>query len=147
VKDLPTVLTHSEFTKHVDVTPAPAQALKSPVTEVTLAYFPSNISLQEKAKISSQFQQFAEKGLYQCAEVTSISYGWGVQNDFPVREVGGGLTGSLFITFIGWPSIDSHIQFQETDEFKEHVGLITNIGGMLKMVTFHVSCRSSEREA
>lgn len=141
------MLTHGEFTKHVDVTPPPAQALKSPVTAITLAYFPSDIALDEKAKVSSRFQQFAEKGLHQCAEVTSISYGWGVQNDFPVREVGDGQTASLFIAFVGWPSIDAHIKFQETDEFKQHVELITNTRRMLKMVTFHVSCRSSEREA
>lgn len=146
VKHLPTVLTHGEFTKHVDVIPAPAQALKSPVTEIILAYFPPDISLDEKAQVSLRFQQFAEKGLHKCTEITSISHGWGVQNDFPVIEAEDGQTGSLFIAFVGWPSIDARMKFQETDAFKQHVEFITKMEGTLKTVTIHVNCRSSERE-
>ena len=146
MKDLPTVLTHGEFTKHVDVTPAPARALKSPVTEIMLAYFPPDISQDGKAEVSSQFQQFVEKGLNKCADITGISYGWGVQNDFPVREAGDGQTGSLFIAFVGWPSIDAHMKFQKTDEFKEYIELTTNTERILQMATVQVSCHSSERE-
>lgn len=146
VKDLPTVLTHGEFTKHADVTPAPAQALKAPVTEITVAYFPADISAEKKAEVSSRFQQFADKALSQCADVVSVSLGWGVQDDFPVRDAEDGQTGCLFIAFIGWASIDAHVRFQGTDAFKEHIGFVVGIEGMLKISPFHVACRSSERE-
>lgn len=145
MKELPTILTHGEFTKHVAVTPSPPLVLQSPVTEIMLAYFPSGISSTAKDTASSQFQQFVEKGLSKCRDVKVVSYGWGLENDFPVRGGEEGQLGSLLIAFIGWDSIEAHERFRETEGFKENVGLITGMEGLLKLVAFHISCRSLGR--
>jgi hypothetical protein len=147
VKDLPKILTHGEFTKHVTVTPSPPLVLRSPVTEIMLAYFPANISESAKDAATARFQRFIDKGLNKCIDVKSISHGWGTENDFPVR--GGdeeGQKGTLFTAFIGWPSIDAHMKFRETPDYKENIELLTGMAGMISLEMFHIRCRYLERK-
>ena len=145
MKDLPKILTHGEFTKHVAVTPFPPLVLQSPVTEVMLAYFPSDISAAGKDAATTRLQQFVERSLNTCSDVKGVSYGWGVENDFPMRGGDEGQTGTVLMAYIGWPSIDAHMKFRETETFKEHVGLITGMEEMIKVLMFHLTCRTLER--
>lgn len=146
VKDFDKIFDRGLFTKHFDATPFPPSALKAPVTEVMLAYFPSNISSQTKAVIAQKIVQFKEQGLDKCSDVHAVNYGWGVENDFPIRGGEEGQTGSLFIALIGWPSIDAHMKFRDTDAFKESVGLLRGLPEMIKLTMFHVKCKSMENE-
>jgi hypothetical protein len=142
VKELPTILTHGEFTKHVAVTPSPPLVLQSPVTEIMLAYFSSDISQAQKDAASANAQQFGEKALNKCPDVKGFSFGWGVENDFPVKGGEKGQTGSVLTAFIGWPNIDAHLKFRETEDFKENVDLLRGMEGLVKVAMFHVSCQS-----
>ena len=112
-----------------------------------LAYFPADISQRGKDTAAARFQQFVEKGLNTCADVKGVSYGWGVENDFPVRgNDKEGQTGLLFIAFIGWPSIDAHMEFRETEAYKENVDLITEMEELVSLKMFHISCRYLQRK-
>ncbi|EXJ61660.1 hypothetical protein A1O7_02089 [Cladophialophora yegresii CBS 114405] len=161
VKDLPKILTHSEFSKHVVVAPFPPLVLLSPVTEVMLAYFPSDISRTGKDAASARFERFVDVALNQCAAAKGVACGWGLETDFPIRgaeaesgslaeaEAGpkpGRRKGALFTAFIGWPSIAAHMAFQRTGVFKENVHLITGMEGVVSIVMFHVRCRGMVRE-
>jgi hypothetical protein len=112
------------------------------VTEVLLAFFPSDISLAEKDAATFQLQQFIEKAFNKCSDVKAVSYGWGVENDFPVLGGGEGKTGSILTVFVGWPSVDANMKFAETEAFKENIGLIGGMKGMIKMVVLHINCRN-----
>lgn len=146
VKDFPTILTHGEFTKHVSFTPAPPPALKAPVTEVMMIYFPSDISAGAKDKVNSQVQEWVKKAVSNCHEITSLSYGWGLENDFPVRGGEKGQVGSLLMALVGWTSTDAQVRFQETDIFKDNVHLLTELEGIIGMVMSHVSFKSLARK-
>ncbi|KAJ9605827.1 hypothetical protein H2200_009676 [Cladophialophora chaetospira] len=146
VKDLPKILSIGYFTKHVAVTPSPPLVLLSPVTEIMLAYFPSNISTGAKEAASTRFKQFKEKGLDKCDDVKGVSYGWGIENDFPVLGGEEGQKGSLLTAFIGWPSVDAHMRFRETEAFKKNVDLLTGMEGLTHLGMVHISCRSLERK-
>jgi hypothetical protein len=146
VKELPTILTHGEFTKHIAMKKTEPLVLQSPVTEVMLVYFPSNISPAGKDKAAAQLQQFVEKSLENCSDVIAVSYGWGVENDFPVRGGEPGQSGSLLTAFIGWPSIDAHRKFRETEAFKESVDFVRDVEGIVKLAMFHISCQSLGKE-
>lgn len=135
------------FTKHIDTKPYPPSALKSPVTEIMLAFFPPDISEQGKAAVNNRVAQFTEKGLNQCADVQAVNCGWGVENDFPVRGGGEGQKGNMLIMLVGWPSIGAHMKFRETEAFKDSVGLLRGMEGMIKLTMFHVECRSMENES
>lgn len=141
MKDLPTILTHGEFTKHIDVTPAPSRALTSTITDVTLAYFSADISQDAKTKISTQFQQLLANNLGKCGNVTGYSCGWGTENDFPVRGAEDDLKGSLFITFVGWDSKEAREKYKDSDRFST----ITKQEGVQHTAAFSIECRSSER--
>lgn len=146
VKELPNILSHGEFTKHVSVVPSPPLILQSPVAEIMLAYFPPDISKARRDNTLAQFQQFVERGLNKCPDFRGVSYGWGAENDFPVRGEQEGQVGSVFMAFIGWPSVDAHVEFQETEAFKENIHFIRTMEGIIKLATFHISCRTIRRK-
>jgi len=143
VKDLPTILTHGEFSKHVVLSPSPL-VLQSPITEVLLAYFPSDISAAGKESTATQFQKLVEKSLGGSTDVKAVSYGWGVENDFPVRGEEG-QRGSLLTAFIGWPSVEASMKVRETEVSRKNVELIQGIEGNIKFAMFQISCRVLER--
>lgn len=138
-------MTHGEFTKHVAATPFPSLALQSPVTEVMLAYFPSDISQADKDAATAQFQHFSRQTLEKCSDVTGVSYGWGIENDFPVRGGEEGQVEAVLVALIGWPSIDAHMKFRKTIIFNENEALVMGVQGYISGVMFHVSCRSLGR--
>lgn len=110
-----------------------------------LAYFPSDISSEAKAAASGRIAQFQEKGLNKCADVQAVNFGWGVENDFSVPGEEG-KTATALSLLIGWPSIDAHMQFRETDAFKESIGLLRGFEGLIKITMCHVKCKTIENE-
>jgi hypothetical protein len=139
-------LTHGEFSKHVAVTPFPPVALQSAVTEVLIIYFPSDISQAGKDIAAAQLQQFIEKSLIKSSDADALSYGWGVENDFPIRGGEEGQQGSILISFIGWPSVDAKMKFQGTEGFKENVHLLMAMEGKVNLSMFHINGRSLGRK-
>ncbi|ROW03283.1 hypothetical protein VSDG_01508 [Cytospora chrysosperma] len=65
VKDFDKIFDHGIFTgnKHIVTKPYPPSALRSPVTEIMLAWFPPDISSELKDSNTKRLEQFAEKGL------------------------------------------------------------------------------------
>lgn len=119
-------------------------ALQSPVTEVVLAFFPSDISSAGKDTAIAQLQKFVEKSLDGCPDVKGVSFGWGVENDFPIRGEKGQV-GSVLMALIGWPSVEASMKFRETETSKENVEFIRGIEGIVRLAIFHISCRTLER--
>jgi hypothetical protein len=120
--------------------------LESPATEIMFAFFPADISRADQDAVSAQLQEFSDKALAKCPDVKSVSSGWGIETDFPVRGGEEGQKGALLTAMIGWPSVDAHMKFRETDVFKDNVGLLRNLKGMVKIAMFHVSCRTVGRQ-
>ncbi|KUI70035.1 hypothetical protein VM1G_05291 [Cytospora mali] len=147
VKDFNKIVDRGIFTKHLDLKPYPPTALKSPVTEIMLAWFASDISPEVKDANTKNLELFAEKGLKGCSDIQVINLGWGVENDFPVRGGEEGEKGSLVSMLIGWPSIDAHMKFRDTEEFKEAIPLIRGLEGLKKLTMFHVKCQVMENQA
>ena len=143
VKELPNILAGSEFGgKHLDLKPYPPTALQAPVTEILLAYFDpvSNQTIKDVA--TSKLSQFADNALYKCSDVRGVSVGWGIENDFPVRGgSGNGQKGSVLVALIGWPSVEAHMKFRESEDFKQNIHLLGGWEGNLSMTMFHVKTR------
>lgn len=111
MKDLPKILTHSEFQKHVELDVSLRPVLEAPVTEVIIVYFPPTTSSQEQMAISAFVLETIKPGLDACAEVKAVCCGWGVENDFPILGHGYGKdtneVGSACLVFVGWQSVDA----------------------------------------
>jgi hypothetical protein len=116
------------------------------VTEVLLAWFPSDIAQDAKDAATKRLQQFADACMSGSPGPQVINIGWGVENDIPVRDGEEGQKGSLLTAMIGWPSIDAHMQFRETDTFKNNIHLLRGMEGVIKMTMFHIKSRVLENE-
>lgn len=145
MKDLPLILTHGEFTKHITLTPSPPTVLEAPVTEVIILYFAPEILQAGKDAATARLNQYLEKSVKTWPDVKGVTSGWGVENDFPVRGGDEGQVGTILTAFVGWPSIDAHEEFRKTEGFKEGFGVLSATEGLAKLVTFHLSCRVIER--
>ncbi|CAF3478475.1 hypothetical protein FGSG_04575 [Fusarium graminearum PH-1] len=135
--------------RHVVVNPFPPEDVldkaSSPVTEVLVAFFPSDYSPSARAAATHRLDKFTAQALKTSPDWRGISYGWSVENDVPIRGDESN-SGVMLTAFIGWPSVDAHMKFRETEPFKENVSLVTGIEGMLKLDLFHVSCVTHEAE-
>ncbi|KAK7705827.1 hypothetical protein SLS64_007775 [Diaporthe eres] len=145
VKDFPKILGGHHFTKHLNLSPYPHTALRAPVTEVLLVWLPSDISQEAYDAAAKQLQQFADV-LAEEPVIQAVNVGRGIENDFPVRDGEEGQKGSLLNLMIGWPSIDAHMQFRETDTFKNNIHLLRGMEGVIKMTMFHIKSRVMENE-
>lgn len=134
------------FQKHLGNDAFPPTALRSPVTEIMMAYFPPDISAEAKAAATERIAQFKHQGLDKCAHVQGVNFGWSLENDFPVPEGDEGQKATALSLFIGWPSIDAHMQFRETEAFQEAVGLLRGLEGVVKLTMCHVKCRVLDNE-
>lgn len=110
-----------------------------------LAYFPSDISSRAKAAATERLGQFKENGLDKCADVQAVNFGWAVENDFSVPGEEGKKATALSL-LIGWPSIEAHMQFRETEAFKESIGFLRGMEGVIKLTMCHVKCKTIENE-
>ncbi|KAK7426537.1 hypothetical protein QQZ08_006996 [Neonectria magnoliae] len=137
------------FNKHVTVNPFPPEDVldkdRSSVTEVLLSFFPSDYGVDSRATATRRLEEFAGRALKNSPDWRGISYGWSVENDVPVK---GDETksGALLLAFIGWPSVEAHQKFRESEEFKEHIGLLRETSGLVKLTSFHISCLSRAGE-
>ncbi|KAF4453679.1 hypothetical protein F53441_3688 [Fusarium austroafricanum] len=132
----PLVDFNKSINKHVTLTPFPPEDVldknRSPVTEVLLAFFPSDYDVASRATATRRLEQFTGLALKSSPDWRGISYGWSVENDVPIRG-DEGKTGCMLAAFIGWPSVEAHQKFRETEDFKENIGLLREIPGLVKL--------------
>ncbi|KAG8677664.1 hypothetical protein FPOAC1_003691 [Fusarium poae] len=133
VKDIPKICTHGEFTKHVIMDPS-SDVFQFPVTDVLVAYFPTNFPQAEKDKAAVQLQDIMAKTFGSCSGVAKLAHGWGVENDFPVKreQVLDGQLGAALMGFVGW-SVD--------------VMQINDMEGLVSLEIVSLRCKSLERQA
>jgi hypothetical protein len=143
---LPKILTHSDFAKHITPDPTPPLVLLSPVVEIMRAYFPPTVSDEARAGATAKWQQFVDKALNTCTDVRGISSGWGLEKDFPMHGDKEGQKAAAFVALIGWDSVDDHMRFRETKEYKDHVGLLGDMDELIKIEMVHVELRGVKRE-
>ncbi|EFQ34888.1 hypothetical protein CGRA01v4_04196 [Colletotrichum graminicola] len=142
-EDFGKVLTHGEYTKHITPTPPLQEALESAVTDVFLVHCPSDISPDDK--VTTELRGILKKGFGQHADVTAISYGWGVENDFPVYGIGGGMVGSVFSAFVGWASVEANTTCREAAAHTAIQESIRRLYGVEALKVLRSSCAVLER--
>lgn len=134
MKDIPKVCTHGVFTKHVQVLPS-SDVLGSQATRIILAYFSSDITGVEKDAKTQQVKHVLDKD-----DSGSSSYGWGLENDFPVLG-DDGKSGSVLMIFVG----QQH-NGQNDSLFCELVEVVKGMEGNIAFHQFTVRGLKQERE-
>ncbi|KAL6922370.1 hypothetical protein ACHAPO_011772 [Fusarium lateritium] len=142
VKDIPKICTHGEFTKHVIMTPS-SDVFQSPVTDVLVAYFPTDFPQTAKDKAAVQFQDILTKTFGSCSDVAKLAHGWGVENDFPVKgeQAVDGQLGAPLMGFAGWANDSAKKSFRQTDAYKEVVAQINSMDGLVSLNIISLRCK------
>ncbi|KAH7087593.1 hypothetical protein FB567DRAFT_525301 [Paraphoma chrysanthemicola] len=140
VKDLPKILTHSEFQKHITVQPGFGDVLSASETEILLVYFPADISDEQKNKATEALTGIIEEsGLKEDAHVKAVKWGWSVENDFPVLGEKD-RAGRVFAIFLGRESADVERGLQKGQEGVGYVGEFAGLDGVVTIVRRVVAC-------
>ncbi|GKT65633.1 hypothetical protein ColTof4_03605 [Colletotrichum tofieldiae] len=135
------------FVKHIAPTPWPPTVLaEAPVVEVLTLFFPAGLSEEAKASLSAQLDEFKTKALDTSPDFKGISHGWSVEDDVPVTDEPG-KTGNVLAAFIGWPSVEAHQRFRETEAFKDNIDILRGMKDIVKLALFHISCKSRNSPA
>jgi len=92
--------------------------LDAPVTECVCAYFPS--SQDGDAYVRENWLKFqAELAKMPGVEVQGMAGGWSTE-----PQTHDGTEGKMFAAFVGWESVDAHLEFRKTEGFGRIIGLL-----------------------
>ena len=139
----------TQFVKHLSLEPWPPTAIldaqnNGPLaTEVLMLWFPADVTVEMKAAVEVQAQKFRATASGLCPSVKGISSGWSVEDDIPVID-GKGKVGTVFVLLVGWPSMETSQKIRQMEAFKDCIGSLRGIHGLVTLNNMHVSCRSFE---
>jgi hypothetical protein len=143
VKDLPKILTHPVFQKHVAFDGDLKDVLRADAVEVRFLYFSSEISNAEKEKVGTGVRQKVDERFGACADVAAVRVGWSLENDFPILRDGepSGRVGTVLGIFVGWFSAEAQKVFRREHGDTDEVEKFGETGGALESLTTLVECR------
>jgi heme-degrading monooxygenase HmoA len=100
-----------------------AAPLSAPVTEFLTCY--TSLS-KDKSELDTAATRFSELLAKDAEGFVAIAGGWGIEQvqHGSFAEEGG--EGRRFLSFIGWESVDAHMKYRDTPEFKEAIPHLRN---------------------
>lgn len=122
---------------HADVTPDPKSVLdktKSPATEILVMYFPLDYSQADRDKFDGDIRK-----LYKVVEENSTDYtasagGWVIEElTIPDTDE----KALAYAGFIGWSSVQAHLDFRSTQAFKDNIHLLRGAKDLKKFNVVH----------
>ena len=113
----PAHLFHAEFKPF-----PPSAAFGSPVTELITAFFPASVSADVQAKFTENAGKFLKVSESAHDGFKDATAGWVVEQQD--NEKVEGKKAKAYVAAIGWPSIDAHKAFRETQVFKDNIWLL-----------------------
>ncbi|KAF6821149.1 hypothetical protein CPLU01_12576 [Colletotrichum plurivorum] len=143
VKDLPTVLSHGGWMKHVAFSSPSKPALTSSLAEVVVAHFPKTIGAGEKDAAVKQLEAAAGQGLRDIPGFQDATWGWSEEHDFPVIA-DEKQTGQALVLLVGWSGLDAQKASRESEAWKAVEAALKGMDGRFEMSSFRVSCLSAE---
>lgn len=111
--------------------PFPTGPGSAPVVECLTLYFDPSHSTSDYDKNFASFKE----GIKDYADLQGVIGGWVVEELEHEKVEGGKAKG--FAAFLGWPSIEAHQKFRESETFKNNIGPFRDGWKGAKMV--HVS--------
>jgi hypothetical protein len=128
----PPSLQHVHFDPH-----PPSDALKlGGATEVLNIYFPASYSDEDQETLDTRVQKFAEIVKADTPEVKAIARGWAEEEvDIPGTEE----KGRVYTALIAWTSVQAHLDYRNTQTFKDNIHLLRGAKDVKGVKVFHVS--------
>lgn len=117
----PLMFCHADFKPDASL----SKVLSAPVTEFVVVYFeggPKDDYLQNVSKFAQAVDQAQPEGYLGC------SYG-ATYEELQKEDV----KGKAVVISVGWQSVDHHMQYRETDSFKNNIGLLRGDAKKIQM--------------
>ncbi|KAL8998362.1 MAG: hypothetical protein Q9169_002575 [Polycauliona sp. 2 TL-2023] len=110
---------------HAHLSPHPPSTAVSgtiaPVTEMITHYFSAGISQSDQSAFESSVKQFSQVLEEKAEGFTGFASGWVVEE---VEHEGVDGKAKSWQSCLGWQSVEAHMAFRETEDFKDNVHLI-----------------------
>lgn len=113
----------------------------APAVEVLHVHFPADYSReQQQATVETvrEFFAISEKAAGKEGMdllVGAPTLGWAVEE----REFKGEKA-RVLVVMIGWKSVEAHMQYRDTDAFRESIGMVRGLEGLKGLSVYHVAC-------
>ncbi|KAK5192463.1 hypothetical protein LTR99_009784 [Exophiala xenobiotica] len=130
----PTNLYHAQFTPH-----PPTAALSdttSPTTEIVTMWFPTSYSEEDKKKVVDDAKALVAVVEKEAKTYRASAGGW-VEEDIDIP--GTDEKGKAYVLLIGWTSVEAHMEFRETNAFKENIHYLRDAKDLKKLEAVHAS--------
>ncbi|KAL8688870.1 MAG: hypothetical protein Q9218_005324 [Villophora microphyllina] len=124
VKHLMSIVDGSLEVHHAQLSPHPPSVAltgTTNVTEVVEHYFSADISESDRSSFENNLKEFVKVLEKKAEGYTGFAGGWVVE-ELEHKEIEG--KAKVWHSCIGWQSVDAHMAFRETQEFKDNVHLM-----------------------
>ncbi|KAL2356236.1 hypothetical protein BJ546DRAFT_595358 [Cryomyces antarcticus] len=115
-KHLGTIMSGGPELYHVKLTTPHTTAFSAPVLELATFYFES-----ESSDVEAAFEKFAKVAAKSAEGLVGAASGWSIEEVEHSSLKG---KGKARVLVAGWQSVDAHMKYRETQEFKESVPLL-----------------------
>lgn len=128
---------------HFDPHP-PSDPLKlGGATEVLSIFFPASYSDEDQNTFEARVKKFVEIVKADTPDVKAIAGGWADEEvDIPGTEG----KGRVYTTLIAWTSQQAHLDYRNTQSFKDNIHLLRGAKDVRGVKVFHISTEESLKQ-
>ena len=125
---------------HAHLTPHPPSAVLSdvttPATETLVIYFPSDYSSSDQDKFEEGIKKLIKAVEDNADTYTGSAGGW-IAEELPIPNTSD--KGKAYAAFIGWTSVQAHMDFRETQAFKDNIHHLRGAKDLKHLTVVHTS--------
>ncbi|KAK3077699.1 hypothetical protein LTS18_009539, partial [Coniosporium uncinatum] len=128
VKHISTLLSGPAYLHHVHFRTPFAAVASAPVTEMLTMYFKPTISYAQQEEAEKAVDELVAAAQRHASGFKGAASGWAVElikHESLVNEIHE--KGMAFLVALGWESVDAHMAFRETKEFKRYIEPLRDI--------------------
>ena len=125
---------------HASLTPHPASQvlsdLNTPAVEVLVIYFPSDYSKADQDTFVEGLKKLTKAVEDNAGTYTGSAGGW-IKEKLPIP--GTSEEGMAYAAFIGWKSVQAHLDFRGTQPFKDNIHHLRGAKDLKHLTVVHTS--------
>jgi hypothetical protein len=127
------LMSHSEI---IPLDKTVRDVFTSPATELLSVFFPAEYTAVQQDKYKEGIQQLIKSIEGKAKGARAAAIGWAIEDNLPNLQKPE-LKGRIFFLFIGWDSVEDHLEFRGTDIFKENIHYVRQVEGMQGLLNMH----------
>ncbi len=127
---------------HVHFEPFPPAPAFSEVTEFIQIYFPADYSSEDQKAYHDSVKKFSSIAKRDWAEIRGTASGWVAEE---VEDPKSAEKAKVYVVLIGWPSVESHMKYRETQSFKDNIHLLRGGKDLKNLAVVHVATKEVKK--